>query len=68
MDVPSGSKFTLRSAIEPDGAQKGILAEKFLSKYGGMIFRVSYVVAGVQTTLIEYFSASKLRAQLADMN
>ena len=68
VDVPSGSKFTLRSAIEPDGAQKGILAEKFLSKYGGMIFRVSYVVAGVQTTLIEYFSASKLRAQLADMN
>ena len=67
-DVPSGSKFTLKSALEPDGAQKGIPAEEFLSKYGGMIFRVSYVVAGVQTTLIEYFSASKLRAQLADMN
>ena len=67
-DVPSGSKFTLRSALEPDGAQKGIPDEEFLSKYGGMIFRVSYVVAGVQTTLIEYFSTSKLRAQLADVN
>ena len=67
-DVPSGSEFTLKSALEPDGAQKGIPAEEFLSKYGGMIFRVSYVVAGVQTTLIEYFSTSKLRAQLADVN
>ena len=67
-DVPSGSKFTLKSALEPDAAQKGMPAEEFLSKYGGMIFRVSYVVAGVQTTLIEYFSTSKLRAQLADVN
>ena len=67
-DVPSGSKFTLKSALEPDVAQKGMPAEEFLSKYGGMIFRVSYVVAGVQTTLIEYFSTSKLRAQLADVN
>ena len=66
-DVPSGSKFTLKAA-DPDGAQKGMPAEKFLSKYGGMIFRVSYATAGVQTTLIEYFSAAKLRAQLADAN
>ena len=39
-----------------------------LAKYGGIIFRVSYVVAGVQTTLIEYLSTSKLGAQLADTN
>ena len=40
-------------------------AEEFLSKHGGMIFRVSYAIGGVQTTVIEYFSVSKLRAQLA---
>jgi hypothetical protein len=67
-DVPSGSKFTLKSSLNPDGTQTGMPAEEFLSKYGGMIFRVSYAVAGVQTTLIEYISTSKLRAQLADMN
>jgi hypothetical protein len=33
-----------------------------------MIFRLSYAMAGVQTTVIEYFSVSKLRAQLADMS
>jgi hypothetical protein len=66
--VPSGSKFTLKSEANPYGTQKGMPAEEFLSKYGGMIFRVSYAVAGVQTTLIEYISTSKLRAQLADMN
>jgi hypothetical protein len=65
-DVPSGSKFTLKAAANPNGTQKGIPAEEFLSKHGGMIFRVSYAVAGVQTTLIEYFSTSKLRAQLTD--
>jgi len=65
-DVPSGSKFTLKSAANPYGTEKGIPAEEFLSKHGGMIFRVSYAVSGVQTTLIEYFSTSKLRAQLAD--
>ena len=65
-DVPSGSKFTLKSAANPYGTEKGIPAEEFLSKHGGMIFRVSYAVSGAQTTLIEYFSTSKLRAQLAD--
>ena len=65
-DVPSGSKFALKSAANPYGMQTGIPAEEFLSKHGGMIFRVSYAVSGVQTTLIEYFSTSKLRAQLAD--
>jgi hypothetical protein len=67
-DVPSGSKFTLTSSLNPDGTQTGMPVEEFLSKYGGMIFRVSYAVAGVQTTLIEYISTSRLRAQLADMN
>jgi hypothetical protein len=67
-DLPSGSEFTLRYAVNLDGTQSGMPSEEFLSKYGGMIFRVSYAVAGVQTTLIEYFSTSKLRAQLADMH
>jgi hypothetical protein len=67
-DVPSGSKFTLKAAANPYGTQKGIPAEEILSKHGGMIVRVSYAVVGVQTTLIEYFSTSKLRAQLANMN
>jgi hypothetical protein len=68
-DMPSGSKFTLESAFHPDasGRQTGMPAEEFLSKYGGMIFRFSYTVAGVQTTLIEYFSTSRLKAQLADI-
>lgn len=67
-DVPSGSKLILKSALDPDGAQTGMRSDEFLSKYGGMILRVSYVVGGVQTTLMEYFSTSKLRAQLADLN
>lgn len=68
-DVPSGSKFTLECALHPDtaGQQTGMPAEEFLSKYGGMIFRFSFTAAGIQTTLIEYFSTSKLRAQLADI-
>ena len=67
-DVSPGSKFTLKSALIPDNAQTEVPAEEFLSKHGGMIFRVSYAIAGVQTTVIEYFSVSKLRAQLADMS
>jgi hypothetical protein len=69
-EVPSGSNFTLESALHPDATrdQTGMPAEEFLTKYGGMIFRVSCTVAGVQKTSIEYFSTSKLSAQLADMN
>jgi hypothetical protein len=67
-DVPTGSKFLLKSPVDAGGTQAGMPAEAFLSKYGGMIFRVSYAVDGVQTTLIEYFSASSLRAQLANLN
>ena len=63
-----GSKFALKSALTRDNAQTEMPAEEFLSKHGGMIFRVSYAIGGVQTTVIEYFSVSKLRAQLADMS
>ena len=57
-----------QDALIPDNAQTEVPAEEFLSKHAGMIFRVSYAIAGVQTTVIEYFSVSKLRAQLADMS
>ena len=67
-DVSPGSKFALKSALTRDNAQTEMFAEEFLSKHGGMIFRVSYAIGGVQTTVIEYFSVSKLRAQLADMS
>ena len=67
-DVSPGSKFALKSALTRDNAQTEMPAEEFLSKHGGMIFRVSYAIGGVQTTVIEYFSVSKLRAQLADMS
>ena len=67
-DVSTGSKFTLKAALTRDNAQTEMPAEEFLSKHGGMIFRLSYAMAGVQTTVIEYFSVSKLRAQLADMS
>jgi hypothetical protein len=67
-DVPPGSKFTFKSALDPDATQTGMPASEFLSKHGGMIFHVSYAAAGVQTTLIEYLSTSKLKAQLADIN
>ena len=66
--VSPGSKFTLKSALTRDNAQTEMPAEEFLSKHGGMIFRLTYAMAGVQTTVIEYFSVSKLRAQLADMS
>jgi hypothetical protein len=66
-DVPSG-EFILKYGFHPDasGQQAGVPAEEFLSKNGGMIFKFSYTVAGVQTTLIEYFSPSRLKAQLVD--
>jgi hypothetical protein len=67
-DVPPRSKFLLKSAVNPGGTQAGMPAEEFLSKYGGMIFRVSYTVAGVKTTLIEYFSTSRVRARLANLS
>ena len=67
-DVLSGSEFTLEYGFHPgaSGRQAGMPAEEFLSKNGGMIFKFSYTVAGVQTALIEYFSPSKLKTQLVD--
>jgi len=67
-DVLSRSEFTLEYGFHPDasGQQAGMPAEEFLSKNGGMIFKFSYTVAGVQTALIEYFSPSKLKTQLVD--
>jgi hypothetical protein len=67
-DVPAGAKFTLESEFQLDaaGEKAGMSAEDFLSKYGGLILRVNCTLGSVQTTLIEYFSTSQLRAQLAD--
>jgi hypothetical protein len=67
-DVPSGSEFTLEYGFHPDasGQQAGMPAKEFLSNYGGMIFRFRYTMPGVQRTLIEYFSPSRLKAQLVD--
>jgi hypothetical protein len=67
-DVLSGSEFTLEYGFKPDtpGQQAGMPAEEFLSKHGGMIFKVRYTVPGGQRTLIEYFSTSKLKAQLVN--
>jgi hypothetical protein len=67
-DVPSGSEFTLEYGFHPDasGQQAGMPAEEFLSNYGGMIFKFRYAMPGVQRTLIEYFSPSRLKAQLVD--
>jgi hypothetical protein len=66
--VPSGSEFTLEYRFHLDASpqQTGMSAEEFLAKYGGMIFRFRYTMPGVQRTLIEYFSPSRLKAQLAD--
>ena len=67
-NVPSGSEFSLEYGFHSDasGRQTGMPAEEFLSKYGGMIFRLRYTVPGAQRTLLEYFSTSRLKAQLAD--
>ena len=67
-NVPSGSEFSLEYGFRSDasGRQPGIPAEEFLSKYGGMIFRLRYTVPDAQRTLLEYFSPSRLKAQLAD--
>jgi len=67
-DVLSRSEFTLEYGFHPDasGQQAGMPAEEFLSKNGGMIFKFSYTVAGVQRALIEYFSPSKLMTKLVD--
>ena len=67
-NVPSGSEFSLEYGFHSDasGRQTGMPAEEFLSKYGGMIFRLRYTVPGAQRTLLEYFSPSRLKAQLAD--
>jgi len=67
-NVPSGSEFSLEYGFHSDasGRQTGMPAEEFLSKYGGMIFRLRYTVPGAQRTLLEYFSPLRLKAQLAD--
>jgi hypothetical protein len=66
-NVPSGSEFSLEYGFHSaSGRQTGMPAEEFLSKYGGMIFRLRYTVPGAQRTLLEYFSPSRLKAQLAD--
>ena len=67
-NIPSGSEFSLEYGFHSDasGRQTGMPAEEFLSKYGGMIFRLRYTVPGAQRTLLEYFSPSRLKAQLAD--
>ena len=66
-NVPSGSEFSLEYSFHSDASNlTGMPAEEFLSKYGGMIFRLRYTVPGAQRTLLEYFSPSRLKAQLAD--
>jgi hypothetical protein len=67
-NVPSGSAFSLEHGFHSDGSSHltGMSAEEFLSNYGGMIFRMRYTVAGVQRTLIDYLSLSRLKAQLTD--
>ena len=69
-NVPSGSEFSLEYGFHSDASdrQTGMPAEEFLSKYGGMIFRLRYTVPGAQRTFLEYFSTSRLKAQLADAN
>jgi hypothetical protein len=51
--------------FDQDGVQTGIELERFLSQYGGLIFRFRYTEAGAQKTLFEYFSPAKLTWQLA---
>ena len=67
-DVPSESEFTLEHGFELDASAQraGMPAEQFLSKYGGMIFRMRYSVAGVQGTLIDYFSPSRLKTDVVE--
>jgi hypothetical protein len=67
-DVPSGSEFALEYGFQADSSpqQTGMPAEEFLAKYGGMIFRFRYTMPGGQRSLIEYFSPSRLKAQLVD--
>jgi len=67
-DVPSRSEFSLEHGIQLDtsGQQAGMPAEEFLSKYGGMIFTFRYTVGGVQRTLIDYFSPSRLKTELVE--
>ena len=61
------SAFLPRSPL-PTSDDDGARCRGIPCKIWWHTFRVSYVVAGVQTTLIEYFSTSKLGAQLADTN
>ena len=67
-DVPSQSEFSLEYGIQLDtsGQQAGMPAEEFLSKYGGMIFTFRYTVGGVQRTLIDYFSPSRLKTEFVE--
>ena len=65
MPGDASSERTYRKLKEV-GVKPPSTAEEFLSKYGGMIFRLRYTVPGAQRTLLEYFSPSRLKAQLAD--
>jgi hypothetical protein len=66
--VPAGDEFTLGYKFHPDGSdQPGVPAKEFLAANGGVIFKVRYKVADVQTTLIEYLSPSRLKSQLSGL-
>jgi hypothetical protein len=66
--VPAGDEFTLGYEFQPDGSdQPGVPAKAFLAANGGVIFKVRYKVADVQTTLIEYLSPSRLKSQLSGL-
>ena len=54
-DVSPGSKFALKSALTRDNAQTEMPAEEFLSKHGGMIFRVSYAMGAFRRPLLSIF-------------
>jgi hypothetical protein len=63
--VPAGDEFTLGYKFQSDGSdqQPSVPAKAFLAANGGVIFKVRYKVADVQTTLIEYLSPSSLKSQ-----
>ena len=65
--VPAGDEFTLGYEFQSDGSdqQPGVPAKAFLAANGGVIFKVRYKVADVQTTLIEYLSPSRLKSQFS---
>jgi len=64
--IPPGAQFSLVYVFSK--RQKALSANGFIEKFGGAVFTFHYTHAGVQKALICYFSASRFRMDLQNVD